>query len=66
MKFDALTTARQMFPRLPWADGAIVTNLDGVRTHVIVGRHVVTFAGETFESKTYRATSGTSRKARKG
>jgi hypothetical protein len=61
---SALTTAKQMFPRLPWADGAIVTTL-GVRTHVIVGRHVVTFVGTAFESKSYRATSGTSRKARK-
>jgi hypothetical protein len=61
-----LETAKQMFPRLPWADGAIVTATPDGRTHVLVGRHRVTFAGEVFESKTYRPTSGTSRKARKG
>jgi hypothetical protein len=65
MKRDALTTAKQMFPRLPWESGAdVVAAADG-RTHVLVGRHRVTFAGETFESKTYRPTSGTPRKARK-
>lgn len=61
-----LETAKQLFPRLPWVDGAIVTTTADGRTHVLVGRHHVTFAGETFESKAYRPTPGTSRKARKG
>lgn len=66
MKFDALATAKQMFPRLPWTsgNGASVVTLGG-RTVVLIGRHMITFVGETFESKTYRKTSGTSRKARK-
>lgn len=68
MKRDALETAKQMFPRLPWVatEGVSVQAFADGRTVVICGRHAVTFLGETFESKTYRPTSGTSRKARKG
>lgn len=59
-----IDTAKKMFPRMPWADGCSVVSTSDGRVHILVGRYTVTFSGETFEGRTERKTSGTSRKAR--
>lgn len=61
----AIEIAKATYPRLPWTGGATVTSLGG-RVFVFVGRHTVAIKDGKVESKTYRKTSGTSRKECKG
>lgn len=63
---QAIETAKASYPRLPWHEAHRVDVITvGERVFVICGRHTVSILDGKVEGKTCRATSGTSRKARK-